>query len=308
MAATVDDAETEISDHDRIKNRKLINVFMYATDPNLKKEFSQTMANLLSYGSFQTPPWLRMQEPDYSVEKSIADWNLRRFGPVEIWIYAKGFSGRFKVKFINPFLTDDAYQHPSIIHSSGAQSPISSMLEAAAGFNGDDVEAKESEFDPESLEMRHLMEADSFMIVYDMRDVQSLEKTKKYIQRIFRVRGYDETLSKMKRDEMCTFPISLVGINRNFVKKDGEEYGDKVTESVSTNSAAHFAMEHCVDFMVMELYKTSPHINNWELNYEVKSDLVLFVQHSLEYYYYLTLSDEEVDALKVRPSSVCTLL
>ncbi len=71
-------------------------------------------------------------------------------------------------------------------------------------------------------------------------------------------------------------------------------------------------MDRCVDFMVMRLYKTRhgfcQDTHDWEISTALKMDLRHFVQHSLEYYYYQTLTEEEVDALKIRSMSSCTLL
>ena len=198
-------------------------------------------------------------------------------------MHFKGFSGYFKLNFINPWLTDAAYTDPSIIHSAN---------------NIFREETKEEKGDDDTLEMRHLMEAESFFIVYDMRNTQSLEDTKKYIQRIFRVKGFDEELSKMKRDQMCTFPISLIGVNRDDIGKvNGVD-----TEMISTSSAARFAIDYCLDFAFMDL--GTIYDDYWESSRELSS----FVLHALDYYYYKALADEQVEELKRKARTSCTIL
>ena len=144
-----------------------------------------------------------------------------------------------------------------------------------------------------------------------MMDAESLQKTKKYIDRIFRVRGYDQRLSVMKRDQMCSFPVSLVGLNwtlsrqwqrtlnqaSNIAKDDVSELIQS-KERISTNSAARFAMEHCVDFMTMDIFK-SPDLGNWEMTLQMRWDLIGLVKHSLNYYYYIALSDQKRENLRI---------
>ena len=225
--------------------------------------------------------------------------------PVTLWI--KDLAGRrhrgyFGCKLINPYLTEEAY----IQYDLNENKPLNDDIDER-----EEIKEEKSEYPHDgSLEMQHLNDAECFMIIYDMMDSDSLQKTKKYIDRIFKVRGYDQRLSEIKRDQMCSFPVSLVGLNWTLsrqwqrtlnqasnIAKDDVSESIQSKERISTNSAARFAMEQCVDFMTMDIFK-SPDLGNWEMTLQMRRDLIGLVKHSLDYYYYIALSDQRRENLR----------
>ena len=318
--------QQHLSEHDTIIKRGYIKCAVYAVDSNLKKHFSVQMSSLRTYASAMDRPV--SNEAKYTASQSVLDYqNSLQWGgsdPIQLWMSNPGGSrsrGYFGCQFINPYLTDDAYHHPSLndntiipsIVNVGTNGLVSNNVRDDSKDSVESNELKEEKLEdphPDSLEMRHLMEAECFMIVYDMRNMESLEKTQKYIQRIFRVKGYNKELSKLKKDQMCTFPISLVGINwtasRQKIISNVNESTNSV-ERVSTTFAARFAMEHCVDFMTMDIYKIDGW-GNWEMTYQMKLDVVGLVKHSLNYYYYIALSEQNVEALRRDTSSSCVIV
>ena len=50
------------------------------------------------------------------------------------------------------------------------------------------------------------------MINLGSPDSTDIPDVKRYLDEIFKMKGYDKLLDKVRKDEMCLFPIELIGI------------------------------------------------------------------------------------------------
>ena len=163
---------------------------------------------------------------------------------------SEGKARRIQFKIINSFLTEDVYNHKSIKYSNIIQNyPYKDYywyLRTNYGYHGPNgvyayghnvpavaagnigvntTEQREEKYsidiyddddeDTERFTLRtnHILMADAFIIFYDVRYQSELQKVQKYLDEIFKMKGYDKLLQKVKKDEMCLFPVYIIGIN-----------------------------------------------------------------------------------------------
>ena len=232
--------------------------------------------------------------------------------------------------FINSYLTEEAYNDESIKYSNIIQMndyPVTNYwIYFSYGMNGDpryyrnqnananqtaNVNANSDEKDQEeqkyaddedekiTLRTKHIMASHGFMIVYDVRYQSELDKVKKYLDEIFEMKGYNKMIDKLRRDEMCLFPVSLVGINMDFIEKGKEK--------ISNAEISKLASEYCVDTERIYLYseddtgKTIPGCPS--INGYIES----VAQSMVDYQYYISLSDTKINKLKEERSDCIVL-
>eukprot|EP01084_Bolivina_argentea_P142867 250946_1 len=176
----------------RIKKSKSFKCCVFGPENNFFKKYFFSALNLAKdYASLNRYELVHMIRP-YTVQQSKNDYKRTPILSYKTWL--SGISGYTNIEFINPYLVDEAYK----------------ALE-----NDQQTEEKKDI----SLKTQHILDADGFMIVYDSRYPDSLDKSKKYLNQIFTIKGYDKLLETMKHDHMCFFPITLIGINKQLCEK-----------------------------------------------------------------------------------------
>ena len=216
-------------------------------------------------------------------------------------------------QIINAFLTESAYKHSLVKYSNIIQNyQYQNFFEFfrytrqnPQFFNDNNDDAKDDEkYDNDgedqkmdTLRTKHIMTADAFMIVYDIRYQKELDKVKRYLDEIFKMKGYNKLLDKVREDEMCFFPISLIGIN-------WDETTDQ-NNKISRAQINEIAFKYCVNVDRVELYRD---YNDWSGYYvEKHAEARGFTNHVLDYYYYRSLSDQTVKRLKETANNDCII-
>ena len=228
---------------------------------------------------------------------------------------------RVDCHIINSFLTENIYTHKSIKYSNIIQNHQYSTFTEFREFlqygtnpwynnnhnnNDHDDEEKEQKYSnndqeehkQDTLRTKHIMAADAFMIVYDIRYQKELDKVRQYLDEIFEMKGYDKLLEKVRNDEMCLFPISLIGVN-----------WDKTTDQNNKISRAQIneiAMKYCVNVDWIEIFVEVGANRGY---YDEKSaEIRSFTNNVLDYYYYESLSDDRIKSLKATKNNECFIL
>eukprot|EP01084_Bolivina_argentea_P142866 250943_1 len=176
----------------RIKKSKSFKCCVFGPESNyFRKHFFSALDLAKDYIHLQR--YVHEQQK-YTVQQSKDDYKRTLTISYKAWLWISGILAYTNIEFINPYLVDEAYK----------------ALE-----NDQQTEEKKDI----SLKTQHILDADGFMIVYDSRYPDSLDKSKKYLNQIFTIKGYDKLLETMKHDHMCFFPITLIGINKQLCEK-----------------------------------------------------------------------------------------
>ena len=231
---------------------------------------------------------------------------------------------------INSFLTEEVYNDESIKYSNIIKSheypTIGYWVYFAYAMNGNpryyinqndntantqtNIDEKDEEEEQKyandddknekiTLRTKHIMAADGFMIVYDVRYQSELDKVKKYLDEIFEMKGYNKMIDKLRKDEMCLFPVSLVGINMDLVEEEREQ--------ISNIEISTLASEYCVDTERIYIFSRD------DKGKEVPGDSLLsgytesLVQSMVDYQYYISLSHQQINKLKEERSDCIVL-
>ena len=249
---------------------------------------------------------------------------------------AKGKHCTIQYEIINSFLTEDVYNDKSIKYSNIIQNrPYQNYvtyLRTIANVNYDGTyygvahapytygianlaintnqiqdeikedsytindDLKKIENERMTLRTKHILAADAFIIICDCRYQSELDKVKKYLDEIFKIKGYDKLLPKVRNDEMCLFPIAVFGINWDV------DNGDKL-QKISRSQINQIALDYCIDGDTIRLF----HAVYGNAN-AVRIQLVTFAQSVLDYYYYRSLDEQSIKTLKARARSDCLIL
>ena len=244
------------------------------------------------------------------------------------WGYSYRSEDDLKFQIINSFLTETIYNHESMkyakMHDIKRNYRYERMrfflyptvAQNANGNNGNnDHEEKyehkynESDKDAQTLRMQHLLSADGFIIVYDVRDQTELIKVRKYLQEIFELKGYDKYRKALNENKLSLFPITLMGINHEIVE-------DK-TKMISKAQILEIAMEYNLWQERMSIHLKPGEGLTWpnglqKWNYEETNQLGSawnqFARMVLDYHYYQSLTDEQINNLLNNAKSDCIIL
>ena len=210
------------------------------------------------------------------------------------------------VKFINPYLIDEAY---SELENEGIMEYKQTVIDTDDVKHDHDHELLENKEQITDTMDKFIFAADAFIIVYDTRFGDHFEKIPFYLDKIFKIKGFNEEMNRMKQDEMCFFPIMLMGIN------DGLEtqYDDSIFCKVPVSIETKYAMDHCIDFARLSIYDMSASGGNpmmyWEYGKVLGMKMEGFIETVLTYYYYQSLTQHQIQTLqKNKFSSVCSVL
>ena len=164
--------------------------------------------------------------------------------------------------------------------------------------NKDDEKDEEMKRNEMTLKMKHILEAEGYIILYDVSDQDSLNKVKNYLDTIFGLKGYNKIKEKLKSDEMCFFPICIIGLNE-------EKVIDK-SKQVSLSEMNQIAMKYCVTHQRMRTFFENTYNGNYaEKRIEKQGICDVFI----DYYYYRSLSENEINERKSNMhSSACFIL
>eukprot|EP01084_Bolivina_argentea_P102368 183399_1 len=244
---------------------------------------------------------------------------------VESWLYSNIHrdGGFIKQHVLNPFLTQEAYNHKAIQYSDILESYTLNRTDfinhSRYGQSFDDystnIDEKEEKYYKTTddinnipLKRKHIMEADAFMILYDVRYQNELNKTTNLLNEIFEVKGYDKLLDKLQKDQMCFFPISLIGVQHNYQQpvSIGAIIDNNIPETISRSQINNIAMEYCVDNERMQLYQNDSTFDA-AINAQKFAELEAFTETVVNYYYYRSLNEHQISKLKKYTSS-CLIL
>lgn len=198
---------------------------------------------------------------------------------------------RFRLNFINAYLTDEAYNDSNIKYSH---------------IQMDNDEMNQTKYDEnDTLERKHILDADCFIIVYDIRFQQSLKKIEFYLQKIFEIKGYDKMMKKMRRDQMCNFPVSIMGINET-LKSDLDLIEAENIELISERIVISIALEYHVDYCRAAIYETNGRFG--DSTDGLHNEMRQFNNNVMDYKYYSSLTEKELDSLRSNISNDCCIL
>ena len=181
----------------------------------------------------------------------------------------------YNLEFINPYLLDEVYDAPD-----------SKMLQSE---EREEKYAMDDLHHHTTLLTRHITEADAFIIVYDVRFIEELEKIKIWLNKIFKIKGYDKLLDTMKQDGMCFFPITLMGINNKlelpiFDKDKDEKKNMKITMS----KIEKFSLDYCVDYLSANIFADT----SWGARLAFLNGLCYFRANVVTFHKYMSLEDK----------------
>ena len=133
------------------------------------------------------------------------------------------------------------------------------------------------------------------LLFSDTRYQSELQKVQKYLDEIFEMKGYDKLLQTVKNDEMCLFPVYIIGINWDID-------GDKM-DQISNAQMAKIALDYCCFTDRMKLFS-----DVWPVARTVGFQMVDFTESILDYYYYRSLTDQQKDSMRFKRDSYCVVL
>ena len=122
------------------------------------------------------------------------------------------------------------------------------------------------------------------------------------------MKGYNQLLTQMKHDEMCFFPVALIGINKNLPQSNQDE---RALDRVGSGTETKLALEYAVDFLRTDIFDMSSIDDSkfWESQWNWREDFRQFVNSVLDYYHYRALNEEQIQSLKARKDeSFCSIL
>eukprot|EP01084_Bolivina_argentea_P110877 197933_1 len=277
---------------EHIYKRKSISCCVFGPVPTFKKQFFDALKQAVNYHSFNV---YKAPKTILTCNQSIGLFKDDSILSCRIW---KSNFGEMTVKIVNPYLIDEAYHQKDIKFFDCDLSYIK------------DEDVKEQKYDiteqsNQMMEIKHILAADSFMIVYDVRFVDELDTVKEYLNKIFDIKGYNKLIQKMKQDEMCFFPITLIGINKDIPIQECDINRHKMG-NVSIANIGKFSIEYNVDFLRMCIFDMSRIDGSyyWETAGMMRDDIKAFVDNVLTYYHYRTCDDEKINKLKANKSGL----
>eukprot|EP01084_Bolivina_argentea_P151436 264308_1 len=227
----------------------------------------------------------------YTLQQSINDYERKHSRANKLLQYWNTSmpNGKVFLKIINPYLTDKAYCDPSIQYSHITKTD-----------NIVEIEGKYDSDVKDTLQTRHIKNAHGFIIAYDVRFMDGFKSIKNHLDIIYKIKGYDKLLSKLKIDQMCFFPVILLGINGDLTDNASQLIKSK---GISRSQTSQLALQYCTDFLRMEIFKGEDWLNAlW-----VKDNALSTVDMYLQYYHYMTMSNEQIDAFRHKKST-CRIL
>ena len=263
--------------------------------------------------------WFR-QHSIQTIEDMIT---LHTVGPLYHTLYASRSPTGNPVKFyiINSFLTESIYNHESIKYENmddiKSKHVVDHMRDYMPGsympFTKHIIKQKSAEMkhneDQLTLRMQHLLAADAFMIFYDVRYQSELIKVKEYLDEIFELKGYNEIKKKLIKNGLALFPISLIGINNEIVEEK--------KEMITTSQVSQIAMEYNVDHERMSIHLKEGEYGlrpSGRQKYDrddgtkILDSFMSFAKMVLDYHYYQSLTDQQIEDLVTRARSDCVIL
>eukprot|EP01084_Bolivina_argentea_P162826 283315_1 len=243
-----------------------------------------------------------------------------------------------KVNVLNPYLTEEAYNHKSIKYSDTIKTyqytdvydfirngnlrrfNFDNYLHALHHNNTDiktdtsngkeeedekylinndeicNIDDENINKDKVTLRTKYILEADSFMICYDVRYQTYLNRIRTYLDEIFMLKEYDKLLDEFKQNRMCFFPVTLVGINLDLIKKN--------TNKITNVQINKLAVEYCVANERKQLFDVGQGDGYWQKRKEMEA----FATTVLDYYYYRSLSETQINKRKYITTNSCCLL
>ena len=195
--------------------------------------------------------------------------------------------------FINPHLLDEAYDTRELNEFAAAQDS-----EVVQSEGCEEKYVTEDNNQHMTLQTKHIIKADAFIIVYDVRFIEELEKIKIWLDKIFIIKGYDKLLDTMENDGMCFFPITLMGINKNVPFRTlDEDKDEKENMRITMSKIGKFSLDYCVDYLSTSLFDGAL----WKSLRDFRENVVTF-------YKYMSLEDKSKYSLQTYNSNTCYIL